>query len=78
MAVSKQEFCIALARALNEKPRDITEDVALTDVTGWDSVGQLSVIACIDELFGKTVNVDKLRSCETIGDIIALFIEDVQ
>lgn len=77
MSVSKQEFLKALATALNEDPRDVTEDAALADLAGWDSVGQLGVIACIDDLFGKTVNVDNLRSCETIGDILAMFSEGI-
>jgi acyl carrier protein len=74
MSVSKQQFLEALATALNEDPKDVREDVSLADLAGWDSVGQLAVIATIDEMLGKSVNVDKLRSCEKIGDLVGMFL----
>ena len=73
MAVSRQEFIEQLAVVLEEDPGDVNDQTKLADLEGWDSVGHLSVIACIDELFQKPVNVDQLRECETIGDIAERF-----
>ena len=73
MAVSRQEFIERLAVVLEEDPTDVNDQTNLADLEGWDSVGHLSVIACIDELFQRPVNVDQLRECETIGDIVQRF-----
>ena len=73
MAVSRQESIERLAVVLEEDPSDVNEETKLKDLEGWDSVGHLSVIACIDELFQKPVNVDQLRECEKLGDIVERF-----
>ena len=73
MVVSRQEFIGRLAVVLEEDPSDVNEETQLAELEGWDSVGHLSVIACIDELFQKPVNVDQLRACEKIGDIVDKF-----
>jgi acyl carrier protein len=72
MPAVKLEFVRRFAEALNEDESSITEETRLADLQGWDSVGQLSAIALIDESFNRRVSVDALRKCETVGDLLKL------
>jgi len=76
MAISKQEFVVKLAEALNEDVTDLTQGTVLTDLEGWDSVGQLSAIALIDECYDRRVNVDELRKCVSVADLLAMLDDD--
>lgn len=76
MAVSRQEFVGRLAEALNEDAAAVELSTVLDDLEGWDSVGQLSAIALIDECFNRRVNVDELRKCVSVADLLALLDHD--
>jgi acyl carrier protein len=66
------EFVRRLAEALNEDESSVAESTTLTDLQGWDSVGQLSAIALIDEYFNRRISVDALRKCQSVGDLLKL------
>ncbi|HEY2841395.1 MAG TPA: hypothetical protein VGJ26_19715 [Pirellulales bacterium] len=66
------EFVRRLAEALNEEESSLVDNTLLTDLQGWDSVGQLSAIALIDECFNRRVSVDALRKCLYVGDLLKL------
>jgi len=72
MVASNSEFVQRLADALNEDQSSVLESTVLADLEGWDSVGQLSVIALVDECFNKRLNVDALRKCEKVSDLLQL------
>jgi acyl carrier protein len=72
MAATNNEFVRRLAEALNEDEATVQETTVLADLEGWDSVGQLSVIALIDECFNQRINVDALRKCQRVGDLLQL------
>lgn len=72
MPATNHEFVRRLAEALNEDESSVAESTMLTDLQGWDSVGQLSAIALIDECFNRRVSVDALRKCQSVGDLLAL------
>lgn len=76
MAVSKQEFVVRLAEALNEDAAAVELSTVLDDLEGWDSVGQLSAIALIDECFNRRVNVDELRKCVSVADLLVMLDHD--
>jgi acyl carrier protein len=72
MVASNTEFVHRLAEALNEEQSSVHESTVLSDLEGWDSVGQLAVIALVDEFFNKRINVDALRKCQRVGDLLTL------
>lgn len=72
MSISRQEFVSRFAETLEADAANVREDTALSSLEGWDSMGHISTIALFDELFGVVVNVDKLRRCETVRDVMAL------
>jgi len=72
MSAANLEFLKQLAEALNEDESSMAVTTRLADLEGWDSVGQLSAIALIDECFNRRVSVDALRKCEQVGDLLTL------
>jgi acyl carrier protein len=72
MPASDTEFVRRLAEALNEDQASVKESTVLADLEGWDSVGQLSVIALVDEYFNQRINVDALRKCQCVSDLLQL------
>ena len=72
MPAANLEFVRRLAEALNEDESSVAESTTLTDLQGWDSVGQLSAIALIDECFNRRISVDALRKCQSVGDLLKL------
>jgi acyl carrier protein len=72
MAATNSDFVHRLAEALNEDQASVQESTVLSDLEGWDSVGQLAVIALVDEHFNKRINVDALRKCQRVGDLLTL------
>ena len=39
---------------------------------GWDSLAVITAIAIFDEVYGVTLNVEKLKNCKILKDIIKL------
>ena len=59
----------------------IIEELALEESTtlnsnlddlGWDSLAVITAIAVFDEVYGVTLDVEKLKNCKTLKDIINL------
>jgi acyl carrier protein len=78
MAASNNDFVRRLAEALNEDTAAVQEGTVLADLEGWDSVGQLAVIALVDECFNQRINVDALRKCQRVGDLLQLINGEMQ
>ena len=70
--MTKIEFLEELAIILNEDVESVKLETELELLTGWDSVGLLGVIALMDGDLGATVDVDKLRECNTVQDLVDL------
>ena len=70
--MTKQEFLRELADVLNEDPADVTDGKEVNALDGWDSAGLLGVIAMLDSELDLQVDVDRLRGCKTVGDLVAL------
>ena len=49
----------------------ISFDSNLDDL-GWDSLAVITVIAVFDEVYGITLDVERLKKCKTIRDIVKL------
>lgn len=53
---------------------ELTADSPLQYGNGdsWDSLAVVSTLAVIDEVYGVSVNGQKLGGCRTVADILAL------
>lgn len=70
--MNKAEFIEELAIILNEDPESITPETELESLAGWDSTGLLGVIALLDGDLGVTVDVDRLRECKMVQNLMDL------
>lgn len=62
--------------ALLEETLDTDEgalkpETVLDDLESWDSLAMLSLIAMLDEEFGKTITGKELKALNTVADILA-------
>lgn len=69
--MSKTEFVADLAEILEVEPSEVTDNFELND-SNWTSLAFISTIALIDEHYDKTVSGEKLASCKTVADLMAL------
>ena len=71
--MSQDEENLFLIKFLDELGLEasITLDSSL-DELGWDSLAVITAIAIFDEVYGKTLDVEKLNKCKTIRDIVKL------
>ena len=53
-----------------EEKIEIIADMVLEDFETWDSVAVLSVIAMMDEHFGKYPHASEIRSYIKVGDLM--------
>lgn len=72
----KQEFKDDFAEALEVDAGELNPDYVLEDSEMWDSMTIVTVIALIDEHYGKTVGGEELSECKTVGDVERLIGEN--
>lgn len=68
----KEQFEKDLAETLEVEETAIEPDYQLAESEMWDSMTIVTVIALIDEHYGKSVEGEQLAKCETVADIDAL------
>lgn len=73
--MTKDEFLQEIADALNEDAADLRPDTEVESLDGWDSTGLLGLIATLDGSLDIQVDVDQLRECRTIQDLVGLAAE---
>ncbi len=50
----------------------LTADSVLEEFDEWDSITALSIIAMMDETYGKTITGAEVKSFKTVGDILKI------
>ncbi len=53
-------------------PQSVTMETKAEDVSGWDSVGHLSLAANLEEVFGISLDVDDLMEMENVHEIVRI------
>ncbi len=66
-----QDKIQALEELFEADAGTITPETAL-DTLQWDSMAMLSLIALVNEKFGKRLNGQQLKALKTIQDILAV------
>lgn len=62
----------AFKTAFSVDPQSVTLDTKPDDVSGWDSVGHLSLAATLEETFGITLDVDDVMEMENVRQIVRI------
>ena len=60
-----------IEEALDTEEGPLRPETPLDDVEEWDSITMLSLIAMLDEEFGKTISGKELKALRTVADILA-------
>ena len=68
--MTREEKIEIIADILEVEPDEVQEDMVLEDFDTWDSVAVLSVIAMMDEHFGKYPHASEIRSYIKVGDLM--------
>ena len=69
--MTQQEKIDALADIFEVDSSELAPETAL-DTLPWDSMAMLSVIAIVNEHFGKRIPGNQIKNFKTIGDILAV------
>jgi acyl carrier protein len=70
--MEKSKKIMLLEEIFEVDRNELNEDVQLSSLETWDSLAALSLVAMIDEKFGKNIAGEKIKSLKTIGDILDL------
>lgn len=57
---------------IGDEDISLTEDTATTDVDGWDSLANVSIIFSLEEVFGVRLGDEVLGGFETVGELVAM------
>lgn len=64
----QSEFLQAFSEALQAEPAELTADFAVS----WDSLLIVAAMSMISEYYDRTVDVELLLQCGTIGELLRL------
>lgn len=68
--MDREEKLEIIADILEVEPDELEEDMVLDDFETWDSVAVLSVIAMMDEKFGKYPHASEIRQYIRVIDLM--------
>lgn len=69
-AISTEDALTMLAEIFEESRENIAPDVKREDIEGWDSLGELSIMAEFDERFGITIDTEALDNFAIVDDLL--------
>lgn len=69
--MTETQFLQRLAEVLMAD-RAIARDTPLESLSGWDSMGQVALVAMLDETLHHQLPPGTLQGCKRVGDIVAL------
>jgi acyl carrier protein len=70
--MTENEKLRLLEEMLEEDEGTLEMDMLLSDVSGWDSIAVISLIALLDSKFGKSISSQEIKSLKKVKDIINL------
>ncbi len=59
-----------IAGILNVSAKEVTEDTAIGDIAGWDSLHHLQILSGIEKHFNIRFTPDIMMDLEDVGDIV--------
>jgi acyl carrier protein len=62
----------AFKSAFDIDPQSVTMETTASDISGWDSVGHLSLAGSLEEVFGISLDVDDLMEMESVREIVRI------
>jgi len=62
----------AFKAAFDVNPQSVSMETEASDISGWDSVGHLSLAGNLEEMFGISLDVDDLMEMESVRKIVQI------
>ena len=53
-------------------PQSVSLETSASDITGWNSLGHLSLTTHLEQTFGFTLDVDELMEMESVREIVRI------
>jgi acyl carrier protein len=72
--MTEAEFRAELDRILEFEPGTLKGNEKMSDLSGWDSLAIMGVIAIADLKLGKTMPASELAACKTIAELTAIVV----
>ena len=69
--MTQQEFIAELEEILSLEEGELSPDTNLKEIEDWDSLAIISVIALIDKRIGKKIDVQSIKECISVSDLIS-------
>ncbi len=66
----EEKFCLNLQDALEIESKEVEPGDNFRDYDEWDSLGQLSLIAMLDDEYGVEIESDDFKKLVTVQDLI--------
>jgi len=75
--MSSQDYILANVQeafkaAFDIAPQLVSMETSASDISGWDSVGHLSLAGNLEEVFGISLDVDDLMEMENVRQIVSI------
>ena len=68
--MTNKEKITLLEGMLDVEEGSLNEEMELGDVDNWDSLAIISLIALLDENFGKTIPAGEIRKFKRVKDVL--------
>lgn len=78
LIMSKQQFLEKFAEILEVEPAKVALETPLNSIGGWDSIGQVTTLSFLDEVFSVQPPSGYLGKCITVEDVVALVRDRLQ
>ena len=62
----------AFKAAFGIEPQSVSIETTASDISGWDSVGHLSLASSLEQVFGITLDVEDLMEMENVREIVRI------
>jgi acyl carrier protein len=64
------EFQQAIAAVLEVSSEQMTLDAPFESFAAWDSLAVVSIVALVNQHFGKAISADLVQTSPTLGDVV--------
>jgi len=68
--MTKQEKIRIIEEMMELEEGTLEEGTVLKDLEEWNSLAKLSLIAILDEQFGRKISADEIKALKTVQDIL--------
>ena len=75
--MSKEEF-LAVLQDILQRDGAVNQDDRLADYVEWDSLSKMSILAYYNRNFGVNINLNDLKSLQSVTELIRLAGDNIQ